>query len=1170
MTPTLHIRLLGGPDIRLDNEPVYLETSKTLALLAYLVMRPGPHQREMLASLLWGEQETSRAARSLRRALWNIRHSLCPEGEECPYLVASRHTIAFNRKAPYALDVERFNEHVDAAQRILSAERESLNVSEEAIEHLASCVALYRGDFLEGLYIPHASTYEAWLLGERAYYRERILQVLSQLSEVHTARGEYDQAILVLQRLLSLAPWSEWAHRHLMLCYALAGRRSDALAQYETCRRLLREHLDVSPMPETVRLYQRIRDANQFPLTLFQASRSTTLKDLLPPIPFFGRGEEHAWLLSQWKKRRGTLTLVEGEAGIGKTRLVMEFLKYLSGRGVTVLSGRCYQFGHGAPFHPIANALRDLRRRAPKTWPYLPPVWLTELSRLLPELLSQSSDLPPPVPIEKDVAARQRLFEAVAQVLLALDAEGVALFLDDMHWADTDTVDMLGYLLHRLAETDVWVVVAYRGEEMERGHPFRLLRHELGRAHRLRMLHLQPLSKESVREALKDWMALSEREIPPLLTYLYERSQGNPFILIEHLRDLVERGILQVGATGWHVDSTRLPLESDPARGHARNSSPYAIPSAVQDMILTRVERFSGAARDLLDFAATMGNPFTRTELLAVAQLPTEEVDKALHDWLLRGVVHPLSSEQDPQYDFTHPLIRQVVYGHIPIPLRRRLHATIGEALARLYAGREEQVIDTLAYHFAESGNREQAVPYLIRAGDVARTRQALDAAAEFYTRALEMTSTDDVVTRYRALSGRERAYNQLAKRDAQEDDLHALWELARQMEDPIRQADVLFRRAEWAMRTARFRDGLADATAAYTLAREHGDTGTAIDALRIKAMCYARMGDFEQARGVCIQGLALSRKAGDRRREVLCLGTLGIIVLDLNRLEEARHYMEEALAYWRSSEETWHYAIACNNLSMLYHRLGDYGRALALQEEARDLAPQTGDLGLNAYTLTSLGLLYYTVGRHQEALESYTQALELARIVLDQGLESYIQMCMGNAQLALGQVDEARDAYHRALEMEETLGVCTFRPQIWEGLALCALTEGNVLEAASCLEKADHYYGQEIVPGHTLTLALRAYLSAEEGNRTLAYHLIKRFWQVAQETGEEPEPEAWGWLSQAYERLGETTEAEHARERAIALIQRRAATLNEEDGERYLTSTIGHRAFRSSRMDEG
>ncbi len=1164
MTPTLHIRLLGGPDIRLGEAPVHLETTKTLALLAYLVMRPGPHQREFLAGLLWGEQDSPRAARSLRRALWNIRHSLCPEQghDTCPYLTVTRHAVSFNREAPCWLDVEEFRASVETAQQMIAAPRGPATTSAQVIEHLQRGAALYRGDFLEGLYIERAPVFETWLLGERAYYRERIVQVLSQLSEAYTARGEYENAILTLQRLLALAPWSEWAHRRLMFCYALIGRRTDALAQYRQCRRLLRQHLDVDPMPETVRLYERIRDPRQFTRFPSQPNPPIESGDLLPPIPFFGRGEEHAWLLSRWQERRHSLALVEGEAGIGKTRLVEEFLKYLSGHGVTVLRGRCYQFGHGAPFHPIADALRDVRRRHPGSWPALDPVWLVELARLLPELLAGTSDLPPPVPIEKDPAARQRLFEAVARALLAMAENGLALFLDDMHWADTDTVDMLHYLVHRLAQDDIWFVAACRGEELDPGHPFRLLRRDLGQSRRLQTLRLRPLKEESVRRALREWLALPDEHVAPLLSYLYERSRGNPFILVEYLRDLVERGILQPGAEGWHADVARLPTQGESEGRFTQPPAARTIPQAVQEMILTRVDRLPPTGRRLLNLAATVGEPFTRDLLLAAGQTSHQEVDMAVHTWLLRGLIQPLSYEQCPAYDFTHPLIRQVVYTHTPAPTRRRLHTLIAEALARIYAGREDQAIESLAYHFAQSENRQRAVPYLIRAGELARARQGPETAVEFYSRALEIIPDHDRATRYRALCGRERAFNQLARRDAQARDLAALWELAQQLGDPGRQAEVLFRRAEWAMRTSHFREGIDWATQARQLAMTHDNPGLAADALRIEGMCYLRVGDFAAGMECCEEALRISRRAGDRRREVLVLGTLAIAELDRGQFEKARDHMETALAYWRTTNEVWYHAIACNNLSMVYHRLGDYGRALELQQEARDLVPRTGDLGLDGYSLVSLGILYATVGRHEDALLCYKQAMDLAHVISDRAFQAYIYLCQGDVYIARGNTDRAEAEYRAALAIEEDLDVCVHSPQIWEGLARCALARGEWDRADTCLQRAHECHERTGYLGYFVSLALHAYVQAHRNEDEAARDLTERFlaWVSARRGEEEADPEAWWLISRTFASLGDHVEARRALAKAHAILQGRAATLEGDLRTSYLFHIPVHR----------
>ncbi len=1167
MSPTLNIRLLGGPDIRLGNQPIHLETTKTLALLAYLVVRPGPHQREWLANLFWGEQGEVRAARSLRRALWNIRHTLSPGSaeKESPYLIITRQEVAFNHEGPYTLDLETFVHHFQAARTDIQKARDKGSVSPATLRHLHACVNLYRGDFLEGVHIKDAPAFEMWLNSKRAYYQEMAVQVLYHLSEIHTARGEYSEAITALQHLLSLAPWSEWAHRQLMFCYALTGRRADALAQYERCKQILRKELAADPLPETVRLYERIRDPRQFTDMLTRARQEPLPTDPLPPIPFFGRSQEHAWLLARWTHPQGILTVVEGEAGIGKTRLVKEVLRHLQGLGVTVLEGRSHQFGSNIPFHPVSEALRHLLQRAPDVLDTLEPVWLAELARLLPELLAKHAHLPPPVPLEKGAAARQRLFEAVAQALLVLRGNGLAFFLDDVQWADADTIDMLRYLLNRLAEEHIWFVTACRGEELEPGHPFRLLRRDLGRTRRLQTLRLSPLDKESVHLAFTTWCSLPESQGHLLSTYLYARSQGNPFILLEHLRDLVERGVLLQTPQGWEVDTSRLPTDTDnPSTAPFTHHNPNdAIPAPVQDMILERVERLPSSARELLDVAAVLEGEFSRDLLQAVTNVPLHQVDEALMAWFSRGLVQPTSNTPTPGYDFHHPLVRQVIYQNLSQPVRQGLHARVGHTLERLFAGQEEKVLESLAYHFTAAAEREKAVHYLLLAGESVQARQAQKAAVGFYTQALEFIPEEDKEARYRALSGRERAYNQLALREAQAQDLDALWELAIALDDRARQAAVLLRRAEWAMRTARVQEGITAAQKAQRLAQEAGEMGIVVDALRMESMCYVRMGTFERARTCCEKGLQLSQEIGDRHREILCRGTLGFIEMDLNRPEKARQHMEAALAYWRGTEYLWYWAIACNNLSMLYHRLGEYGRALSLQEEARQLIPKTGDIGLEAYSLASLGILYYTVGRYEDALQSFEQALTLARIITDRGFEAYTYTCQGDVYIALEQVDKAEEAYRLALAIEHEVNITFNRPLIWDGLARCALMRNDVEEAERHLTKAEEYFVQEQHPGFGETLALHAFVYTLLNAPIAARQKLRQFQEVieAPEVEASLKPEAWWWVSRAWEALEEDKAAREALLRAYTLIQRRGATLDEETRATFLTRVPTHQA---------
>ncbi len=1162
----LKLRLLGGPVIELGGRPIHLETAKTFALLVYLVVRQGWHQREALAGMFWGDQTPAKAARGLRRALWNIRQSLCPDQEKtCVFLNVTRRAVAFNPQSPYWLDLEAFDKHLHLAREYLN-EAKTRGRADQAIEHLDACARLYRGDFLEGVYLADAPDFELWMLGIRAYYREKILQGLFRLGKLRMSRGEYEEAILTWRQLLGLEPWSEWAHRQLMLCYALTGRRADALAQFEQCRQALKTGLQVDPMPETLRLYERLRDPQQFSrwLASFSAREPSDSAPELPPIPFVGRAREHARLLSYWEERRDALVLVEGEAGIGKTRLVTEVLRLLEAQGVLVLQGSCYPFGGALPYHPIAEALRDAWQRHPAAFDALPQVWLTELARLLPQLLTAYPHLPPPVPIERSVTARQRLFEAVAQALLSLRHPHLVFFLDDIHWADRDTVDMFRYLLHRLRGTGIWFVVAYRAEELFPGHPFRLLRSELGQAQRLVTLQLHPLPESSVQKMLARWGGLSELQVQTLAAYFHHTFQGNPFMLTEGVRDLVEQGLLWWEQGEWHVDARWLSqIRYHPRLGiHARK--PYApVPASVRHMILARVERLPASAQKLLQIISVWGEPATRAFLAEMLEMEEIEMEEGLALCETRGLVRTIPSGPVIRYDIAHPLIRQAIYEHLPPAMRRQLHGHIAAILEKRSRDRDEQLMEALAYHFGESGQSTQAIHYLLRAGAHAMERQALASAVYFYSRALKLLPAEDLEGRFQALSGRERAYNQLAQREAQAQDLDMLWELAEQLGRRDWQADILYRRAEWALRTARFREGIADARRAYQLAMAAGETGIAIDALRMESQCHVRMGEQTRARERCEAGLALARKIGDERREVLCLGALGVIAMDLDQRAEAQALMEQALAYWRETNEGWHLAIAGNNLSMLYHRVGKYGQALALLQEVRDLAPRTGDLGLDAYSLTSLGVVYATIGRYEEALTCYAQAEELASIISDQGLIAYLHACRGEVYLEREEFDAAEAAFRQAYAMEEAMGIAFSLPQIWEGLSRCAMSREDWDEARQYLENAASYYQQHDTAGAEVTFALLAFLDARQGRQEQAREWLQQFrGQIGQGTCDKVDPEPWWWVVRAEQALGEVAQARRDLQRACACIQERAQTLQGEDRTSYLTRHGTRRAM--------
>lgn len=234
----LTLRLLGECEICCALKPIHLETTKTTALLVYLALMPGPHDRRKLAGLLWGNLPDDKAQRALRHALWNLRRFVC-DPAPIAVLQISTHSVAWNPQADYWLDAQVFRRLVDACA-------------------LSDAVALYRGDLLDSFYVSDAPAFEEWLLSEREHLRSALLWALQQLVQQKLAQHDYAPGITYARRILELDEWREEAHRELMRLLALSGQRSAALVQYEKCCRILAEELGVPPATETRQLYEQI------------------------------------------------------------------------------------------------------------------------------------------------------------------------------------------------------------------------------------------------------------------------------------------------------------------------------------------------------------------------------------------------------------------------------------------------------------------------------------------------------------------------------------------------------------------------------------------------------------------------------------------------------------------------------------------------------------------------------------------------------------------------------------------------------------------------------------------------------------------------------------------------------------------------------------------------
>src|SRR4051812_17988665 len=431
--PRFKLRLLGFPGVTTANgAPIAgLGPGKPLALLAYLSVR-GEARRDELVDLLWGDVSEANAKNAFRQALHRLRTAL---GEDV--IPQDRDRVELANRDAIATDRDAFLDSLEKG-------------------NLSEAVDLYRGDFLEALELGE-SVFGAWVDAERTRLKGRFQSALQNASEAALATGRWLEALQYVQRLTTVAPYDETAAVLEANVLVSAGRGAEALIALRRFSQAMREQLDLPPSQRVQDMISRIERAD--------AQREPPTRQKPRETRFVGREPDIARMMTLTRglaSEQGALLVVEGPSGIGKSRLVAEFISRTRSLGpLLVLRGRERPVGTSLPYASVAEALRSALN-APGvagTGRHL----LAEAARILPEL-RDSFDLPEAGPIDAE-GGRLRFFEGIAALLdSAAYEQPVCMVLDDMHNASALTIDLVDYLAARLHSSPVLIVLVLRGE----------------------------------------------------------------------------------------------------------------------------------------------------------------------------------------------------------------------------------------------------------------------------------------------------------------------------------------------------------------------------------------------------------------------------------------------------------------------------------------------------------------------------------------------------------------------------------------------------------------------------------------------------------------------------------------------------------------------------------
>jgi len=1006
----LTIHLLGAPEIRIAGAPVTLNHLKARALLFYLAATGQFHTRDHLTALLWSDSSSGDARHSLRSTLYRLRQALRPGRADGALIIQGDLVHLQLGETPPGCDATHF-------RRLLGQGNENA---------FAQAMFLYRGRFLQGFTLTDAPMFEEWVRFEETELNQAYLNALDRLATWVEGREEWATAIGYVQRVVQADPLGEAAQRRLMELYIRNGMIGMALRQYRQFEALLRQELGLAPSPETQALF---RETFRHP-TATALPDNTSLRQVLrrpPTLPLVGREELMAQMLALSQKGvagRGATVLMQGEGGIGKSRLLEELAGQLAAwpsenERWLLLQGGCSPFDDGLSHGPFFEAFQSAS------------------SGDLIDLLSESYEAVPD--------ARGRFFWRILQTIRALARNGPLLItIDDLQWANSSTLNLFGFLALRLHDLPVILVgTVQRAEAIPALQRLITLGRRRGELHLFSVL---PLSIDSVITLL-GVLGVGPASITPLAEWLQAQSNGSPFILEEILAQMRADGILVPVKDNWRLDTIRW----------LRWRATFTLPETTYDLVTWRLANLSTAARHLLDVLAVAGRPLPYALLSEFPGVVAAQLVPTLDDLVSRRLVVEAT---DSSLTLPHHLLREALMHRLSNLRLRTIHQQLAEAMETCLAYQSCLPVREIALHAVAGEDVDRARHYGLQVlAELPQTYAGAETVNFLHHLhdLLAPTASPDETCRLTYALGR--LHHSLGHLQTASGWYQQTLGMARKSGDVLFQVITYFEMGELALVINDYaaaaevvKTGLAVCAASEVTA----STGLEGRGHRLLGAVLSVEGSDLLAAEQHLQQAVTAHRLTDNLRDLCAtLFELGNVAAQRGDIPRALELYQEAKRVAESGQVHYFLALAYNNFAYHSLLLGRPGAAQHAADQGLKLAESYDMLGGLLYLYSTQGEIHLYLGEWEAAAESFGRGLALAEELGH--LERQAGYRAGLALAARGQSDPARAValLEEALLLITEQGYWHLRTRIRLWLAETLLLSDRNLEARHHLEAA-------------------------------------------------------------------------------------------------------------------
>ena len=802
--------------------------------------------------------------------------------------------------------------------------------------------------------------------------------------------ADYEQAKMISQRFIEQCRIKEFVQIRLTLSIGIASCPLDA-RDWQTLFEIADRNL------YSAKRHGRDR------IGIFEKEEKTLI---IPTEEIIGRDEEISRIkefINPIIKGNGGAMCISGEIGVGKTRLVQEIVRDSDFQDIHFLRSNLSATTKSIPYYPFREIIRGVINKTDrKSFNQIPEAYQIELVKIVPELSDKSKE------VDKDIFMldKFRLFEGVRRFLsLCASKTPIFICLDNIHWADNGSMELLHYLIRALKNSSIFFFFVYRVEEA-RSSSFQNVLQLMAREGLYEKIDLEPLQPADVARMLS--LMIDGIPSPELTEYIYKETGGNPFFVEELMKSLATNGALIQAKDKLIFDKSKRVV----------------IPYSVGGVIDRKFGMMSNEACDLLKYATVIGREFDFAFLRDITKMNEGQLFDLMDEILKMRL---LKESGEERYFFSKDIAREIIYQQINKIKLRRYHQVVGEMLLSLHKNHIEEVVEELSHHFYLSGDRDKAIEYSVIAADRAKTSYANRDAIGFYTRVLECLKDKTVegseLTEIECLKNRAEVLNLIGDNEKAGDDVNNAINKAKVMGNRKLEADCLVILFKVYQDISQYREAAEKAETALKIYRDLNNREGEASSLRNIATVYFYLGKYPKALEYYQDSFKIRKEIGYQRGEAQSLNNIGVVYDHLGDYSKALELYQHSLKIIKEIGDLKLEAAILNNIGLVNQNFGDYAKALDFYKRSLRIMKEMGDRRGEARILNNIGSIYHSLSEYTKALEFYQRSLKIMKEIGDYQAEATnlynIAIIINN----LGDHSKALDFYQRSLKITEDIG---------------------------------------------------------------------------------------------------------------------------------------------------